>query len=98
MSWIAPDYNVGDWQQWENGECELPPAIVETLLEMRSKRKRRINAIIEKINNRIGNNTMRFFADLTDFQSVYRDGSFLDWKIYQSVAAELYAHDLERLC
>ncbi|ENS5200395.1 DUF1870 family protein, partial [Shigella sonnei] len=21
-----------------------------------------------------------------------------DWKIYQSVAAELYAHDLERLC
>ncbi|MCR9029946.1 YdiL family protein, partial [Citrobacter amalonaticus] len=25
-------------------------------------------------------------------------GSFLDWKIYQSVAAELYAHDLERLC
>ncbi|EJH3428570.1 DUF1870 family protein, partial [Escherichia coli] len=23
---------------------------------------------------------------------------FIDWKIYQSVAAELYAHDLERLC
>ncbi|ENY2307970.1 DUF1870 family protein, partial [Shigella sonnei] len=22
----------------------------------------------------------------------------IDWKIYQSVAAELYAHDLERLC
>ncbi|MGC6744627.1 DUF1870 family protein [Escherichia coli] len=22
----------------------------------------------------------------------------MDWKIYQSVAAELYAHDLERLC
>ncbi|EEZ5177774.1 DUF1870 family protein, partial [Escherichia coli] len=26
------------------------------------------------------------------------DGNFIDWKIYQSVAAELYAHDLERLC
>ena len=39
-----------------------------------------------------------WISDLTDFQSVYRDGSFLDWKIYQSVAAELYAHDLERLC
>ncbi|ENY7060027.1 DUF1870 family protein, partial [Shigella sonnei] len=25
-------------------------------------------------------------------------GNFIDWKIYQSVAAELYAHDLERLC
>ncbi|HCP3500505.1 TPA: DUF1870 family protein, partial [Escherichia coli] len=24
--------------------------------------------------------------------------NFIDWKIYQSVAAELYAHDLERLC
>ncbi|HAP1855781.1 TPA: DUF1870 family protein, partial [Escherichia coli] len=28
----------------------------------------------------------------------YPDGNFIDWKIYQSVAAELYAHDLERLC
>ncbi|ENJ1218304.1 DUF1870 family protein, partial [Salmonella enterica subsp. enterica serovar Kentucky] len=23
---------------------------------------------------------------------------FIEWKIYQSVAAELFAHDLERLC
>ncbi|MDM8767969.1 YdiL family protein, partial [Escherichia coli] len=42
--------------------------------------------------------TMRFFPDLTAFQQVYPDGNFIDWKIYQSVAAELYAHDLERLC
>ncbi|EMC6798048.1 DUF1870 family protein, partial [Escherichia coli] len=35
---------------------------------------------------------------LTAFQRVYPDGNFIDWKIYQSVAAELYAHDLERLC
>ncbi|POT58708.1 DUF1870 domain-containing protein [Citrobacter amalonaticus] len=98
VRWIAPDYNSARWRQWENGECEIPSAIVEKLLEMRRKRKLRINAIIEKINNRIGNNTMRFFSDLTDFQKVYRDGDFLEWKIYQSVAAELYAHDLERLC
>lgn len=26
VSWIAPDYNAADWQQWENGECApLPP-------------------------------------------------------------------------
>lgn len=98
VSWIAPEYNVTAWQQRENGESEIPPAIVETLMEMRRKRKLRINAIVEKINNRIGNNTMRFFPELTDFQEVYRDGRFLDWKIYQSVAAELYAHDLEHLC
>ncbi|MGK3572864.1 DUF1870 family protein, partial [Escherichia coli] len=42
------------------------------------------HAIIEKINNRIGNNTMRFFPDLTAFQQVYPDGNFIDWKIYQS--------------
>ncbi|WP_250554039.1 Aca2/YdiL-like domain-containing protein, partial [Escherichia coli] len=24
------------------------------------------------------------------FQQVYPDGNFIDWKIYQSVAAELY--------
>ena len=62
------------------------------------QRKKHLHAIIEKINNRIGNNTMRFFPDLTAFQQVYPDGNFIDWKIYQSVAAELYAHDLERLC
>lgn len=24
VSWIAPDYNAADWQQWENGECAPP--------------------------------------------------------------------------
>ncbi len=58
----------------------------------------RINAIVDKINNRIGNNTMRYFPDLSSFQSIYTEGDFIEWKIYQSVAAELFAHDLERLC
>lgn len=63
-----------------------------------SQRQRRINAIVDKINNRIGNNTMRYFPDLSSFQSIYTEGDFIEWKIYQSVAAELFAHDLERLC
>ncbi|NDO83668.1 hypothetical protein CJP72_23835 [Citrobacter sp. NCU1] len=96
--WIAPDYNIETWHQWENGSAKVPSTIVEKLLTMRQKRKSHINAIIEKINNRIGNNTMRFFDNLADFQVVYREGDFLDWKIYQSVAAELYAHELEHLC
>lgn len=41
---------------------------------------------------------MRFFVDLAAFRTVYHDGDYLDWKVYQSVAAELYAHDLEHLC
>ncbi|MCB5309079.1 YdiL family protein [Yersinia massiliensis] len=86
------------WQQWENGEQEIPVAVIETLTSMNEKRRKRINAIIDKINNRIGNNTMRFFPDYEAFHSIYPDGDFLEWKIYQSVAAELYSHDLERLC
>ncbi|HAT7506383.1 TPA: DUF1870 family protein, partial [Citrobacter braakii] len=39
-----------------------------------------------------------FFPDLNSFQAVYQHDDFLDWKIYQSAAVELYAHDLERLC
>ena len=84
-TWIAQTGDSESWRQWENGKCAIPERVVE-------------HAIIEKINNRIGNNTMRFFPDLTAFQQVYPDGNFIDWKIYQSVAAELYAHDLERLC
>ncbi|MBJ9144102.1 YdiL family protein [Citrobacter braakii] len=96
--YISRDYNVAAWQQWENGEREIPEDITRICAEMKARRKLRINAIIEKINNRIGNNTMRFFPDLISFQAVYQHDDFLDWKIYQSAAVELYAHDLERLC
>lgn len=96
--YIAGDGNVTAWQQWENGDRDIPESIVQSCAEMKAKRKLRINAIIEKINNRIGNNTMRFFPDLMSFQVVYHDDNFLDWKIYQSTAVELFAHDLERLC
>ncbi|HCB1739602.1 TPA: YdiL family protein [Citrobacter braakii] len=96
--YISRDHNVAAWQQWENGEREIPEDITRICAEMKARRKLRINAIIEKINNRIGNNTMRFFPDLISFQAVYQHDDFLDWKIYQSVAVELYAHDLERLC
>lgn len=96
--YIALDGNVIAWQQWENGKRDIPENIVQRCAEMKAKRKLRINAIIEKINNRIGNNTMRFFPDLMSFQAVYNNDNFLDWKIYQSTAVELFAHDLERLC
>lgn len=96
--YISRDHNVTAWQQWENGEREIPEDIARICTEMKARRKLRINAIIEKINNRIGNNTMRFFPDLISFQAVYQHDDFLDWKIYQSAAVELYAHDLERLC
>ncbi|QMD53073.1 YdiL family protein [Citrobacter sp. RHB35-C21] len=96
--YISRDHNVAAWQQWENGEKEIPEDITRICAEMKARRKLRINAIIEKINNRIGNNTMRFFPDLISFQAVYQHDDFLDWKIYQSAAVELYAHDLERLC
>ncbi len=59
-AYIARDGDIVAWQQWENGEKEIPENIVRICAEMKAKRKLRINAIIEKINNRIGNNTMRF--------------------------------------
>ena len=80
--YIARDNNVSAWQQWEKGEREIPEDIIRICSEM----------------NRIGNNTMRFFPDLNAFQAVYHHDGFLDWKIYQSAAVELYAHDLERMC
>ncbi|PWC16981.1 DUF1870 domain-containing protein [Brenneria roseae subsp. roseae] len=97
-NYIAGDKNTEMWQRWEKGEQDIPPSVIETLTLMNKKRKERINAIIEKINNRIGNNTMRFFPDYDAFRSVYTEGDYLEWKIYQSVATELYSHNLERLC
>ncbi|WP_186373068.1 YdiL family protein [Yersinia frederiksenii] len=97
-NYIAGDKDTEMWQQWEKGEQDIPAAVIETLTLMNEKRKKKINAILKKINNRIGNNTMRFFPDYEEFHAVYADGDFLEWKVYQSVAAELYSHDLERLC
>ncbi|EBS7634964.1 DUF1870 family protein [Salmonella enterica] len=96
--YIAVDNNPTAWQRWESGAATIPSEIITSLREMKAKRQRHINAIIDKINHRIGNNTMRYFTDLSSFQTIYTDGDFIDWKIYQSVATELYAHDLERLC
>lgn len=97
-TYISHDNNLATWQQWERGESEIPDAIIVTFTQMVKKRKAHINAIIDKINNRIGNNTMRFFADYASFLAIFSQGDYLEWKIYQSVAAQLYAYDLERLC
>ncbi|ECD0352543.1 DUF1870 family protein [Salmonella enterica subsp. enterica] len=96
--YITQDNNSATWQRWEAGDIPISPEIIARLKEMKARRQRRINAIVDKINNRIGNNTMRYFPDLSSFQSIYTEGDFIEWKIYQSVAAELFAHDLERLC
>lgn len=94
--YISRDNNVAAWQQWENGEREIPEYIAHICKEMKARRKVRINAVIDKINNRIGNNTMRFPRSelISDGLSPQR----FRLKIYQSAAVELYAHDLERLC
>ncbi|ACZ75676.1 MULTISPECIES: DUF1870 family protein [Dickeya] len=96
--YIAEDGNNEQWEMWERGEREIPLPIVEKFESMKKERKQRISAIIEKINNRIGNNTMRSFSSFNEFLAVYTDGDFLEWKVYQSVANELYSRDLERLC
>ena len=93
-TWIAQTGDSESWRQWENGKYAIPDRVVEQLLAMRQQRKKHLHAIIEKINNRIGNNTMRFFPDLTAFQQVYPDGNFIDWKIYQSVAGCCQLTDL----
>lgn len=57
---IAQTGDSESWRQWENGKYAIPDRVVEQLLAMRQQRKKHLHAIIEKINNRIGNNTMRF--------------------------------------
>ncbi|MBW9810109.1 DUF1870 family protein [Escherichia coli] len=79
-TWLAQTGNSESWRQWENGKCAIPDCVVEQLLAMRQQRKKQLHAIIEKINNRIGNKTMRFLPDLNAFQQVYPIGNFFKWK------------------
>ena len=89
-TWIAQTGDSESWRQWENGKCAIPDRVVEQLLAMRQQRKKHLHAIIEKINNRIGNNTMRFFPDLTAFQRVYPDGNFMHtiWSGFANFSTE----------
>lgn len=63
-------------QHGNDGKLATYPSLQKSLplKEMKAKRQRRINAIVDKINNRIGNNTMRYFPDLSSFQSIYTEG------------------------
>ncbi len=97
-TYITGDGNVIKWQRWEKGELEIPNFVSERLQAMNVKRREQLDAIIEKINNRIGNNTMRFFPEYDDFCAAYPEGGYLGWKVYQSVASELYSDHLEHLC
>ncbi|MFS2223180.1 DUF1870 family protein [Pantoea sp. B65] len=96
--YLATDDDVSRWLRYEQGEEEITPLIIAKLSELLAQRKSRMNAIINKINSRIGNNTMKYFPSFEEFTRTYPDGDFLAWKTYQSVAAELYSRGLERLC
>ncbi len=85
-TWIAQTGDSESWRQWKMADAAIPDCVVEQLLAMRQQRKKHLHAIIEKINNRIGNDTMRF-SDLTAFQQVYPDGNFIDWKVYLSIGS-----------
>lgn len=97
-TWISGDSDTEKWSQWESGEKEIPEDIIVKMEALRLIRKERIAAIVHKINDRIGNNTMRYFTSFEDFLQVYPSGDFLQWKLYQSAAAELFSRNLERLC
>ncbi len=57
--WIAPENTAAECHG-KMARKRSPADIVAKLLELR-KRQTHINALINRINNRIGNNTMRFF-------------------------------------
>jgi len=97
-TYISGDSNVTQWQNWEKGVIYIPNSVSEKLQAMNINRRQRLNAIIDKINNRIGNNTMRFFPEYDAFRVAYPEEDYLGWKVYQSVAAELYSDHLEHLC
>lgn len=96
--YIARDSDVAAWKQKESGDAKIGEAIISRFDTLLIQRKHHMNAIIDKINSRIGNNTMKYFSSFEEFQHTWPDGDLLAWKTYQSVAAELYSRGLERLC
>jgi galactose-1-phosphate uridylyltransferase len=96
--YIASDVSPNQWQAWEQGEESIPDEVVENIQKLRNERKDKVARIIEKINNRIGNNTIRYFMTFEDFHKVNPELNVLSWRLHQSIATELYFRGLETLC
>lgn len=47
--YITQDNNSTTWQRWEAGDTPISPEIIARLKEMKARRQRRINAIVDKI-------------------------------------------------
>jgi len=97
-NYIANDNDVAAWQRKESGTEPVSEAITHHFDALLLQQQHHMNAIIDKINSRIGNNTMKYFSDFDEFQRACPGGDRLAWNTYQSVAAELYSRGLERLC
>ncbi|MTD26309.1 Aca2/YdiL-like domain-containing protein [Erwinia sorbitola] len=97
-SHIAKDNDPAAWKKRELGQEEISEKIIHRFEELLIQRQHHMNAIIDKINLRIGNNTMKYFPTFEEFKQARPGEDLLAWKTYQSVAAELYSRGLERLC
>lgn len=86
------------WHDWEQGKADIPSNIIDGMKELRKRRQDKIAAIIADINNRIGSNNIRYFLNFDDFQKINPTLTVLDWRLHQSIAAELYFRGLEKLC
>lgn len=86
------------WQAWEQGTQPIPSEVMLKMQNLRTERHEKVARIIEDINDRIGNNTIKYFMNFADFKQTNPSLDVVHWRLHQSIAAELYFRGLETLC
>lgn len=86
------------WHDWEQGVVPVPEFVDIAMQDLKKLRSEKINIIINSINDRVGNNTIRYFMTYAEFQKVNPDLDVIQWRLHQSIATELYFRGLEKLC
>ncbi|QIQ20834.1 Aca2/YdiL-like domain-containing protein [Zophobihabitans entericus] len=92
------DTSTEQWHEWEKGTSTIPAEVILKMQNLRKERKEKVARIIEDINDRIGNSTIKYFMTFEEFQKINPSLDIVHWRLHQSIATELYFRGLEKLC
>lgn len=86
------------WHDWEQGIASIPEYVANGMKDLKKNRNDKINIIINSINDRVGNNSIRYFMTYDEFKKINPSLDVIQWRLHQSIATELYFRGLEKLC
>lgn len=83
------DVSVRSWQYWETGKYTIPADVEQKMIELTKKRNKMVTQATKRPE------LYQYIKSYDAFISQFPDESVIDWRLAQSVAAELLATQIK---